>query len=147
MSSGWWYPLSVCLASLCLGHRMGLSSFNLLYCQCPCPARLNLYLALFEIQRNWVSQLFWGRKIAKLGRKMKSSRGLLLCGSDSSLPWKSEGRSWSVTLAWQALWTAWEQTKLVHLKTDCSCFFKCPSKWLTWIRWLAKQNLSWGSVN
>lgn len=30
---------TVCLAYLCLGHRMGLSSFfKSLYCQCPCSA-------------------------------------------------------------------------------------------------------------
>lgn len=46
----------VCVAYLCLGHRMRLSSFvNSLYCQCTCPAWVNLYLALFEIDRNWVS--------------------------------------------------------------------------------------------
>lgn len=47
---------TVCLAYLCLGHRMRLSSFvNSLYCQCTCPAWGNLYLALFEIDGNWVS--------------------------------------------------------------------------------------------
>lgn len=47
---------TVCLAYLCLGHRMRLNSFvNSLYCQCTCPAWVNLYLVLFEIDRNWVS--------------------------------------------------------------------------------------------
>lgn len=38
---------TVCLAYLCLGHRMRLSSFvNSLYCQCTRPAWVNLYLTL-----------------------------------------------------------------------------------------------------